>query len=88
VRLALEKMGVFKPLLKVTDRPYVDREPFTRLEKEEREMKAAGPTLSIDWRGVPTRGAGMQKTRWLGFLRRKGAPPLEEPVRFESEAEK
>jgi len=88
VRLALEKMGVFKPSLRVTDRPYVDREPFTRLEKDERELKAAGPTLTTNWRGVPTQGFGVRKTRWLGFLRGKGAPPLEEPVRFDSDAEK
>ena len=87
VRVVLEKMGFLKPALKVTDRAYVDREPFERLEKKERETMAAGPTLRIDSRGMPVRGGRTQKARWWGFLRRKGAPPLEEPVRFESETE-
>lgn len=88
VRVALQKTGMFAPKLKVTDRPYVDREPFERLGKGEREMKVAGPTLRTDWRGVPTQGFGVRRTRWLGFLRGKGGPPLEEPVRFESETGK
>jgi hypothetical protein len=88
VRLALEKLGLLKPGLKVTHRAYEDPTLLTTRESQRREVLAAGPKLTTDWRGVPTRGAGTRKRRWLGFLRGKGAPPLEEPVSFDSETGK
>ncbi len=77
LRFAAEKMGVLKPKLRVTDRPYEDPEPFTTRVREQRALVATGPKLKINRRSVIP-----------AFLRRHRALPLEEPVRFDSESGK
>lgn len=77
IRVALEKAGLLKPKLRVTDRPYEDPEPFTTRVREQRALVATGPKLKINPRSVIP-----------AFLRRNRALPLEEPVRFEPDSEK